>query len=70
MALMAAKVINLSTDTDQSSACKVFLKLRITNSKIGIMTRKLRITIRVALLPALEAIPETMLAGKPRTFNR
>lgn len=67
MALMAKRLKTLSALTDQSSPSMAFLEIRIAINKIGMITGKLKIAINVALFPAFEAIPETIvkLAEKP-----
>lgn len=61
MAFIAKRVINLSALTDQSSPSMAFLETLIAIRRIGIMTGKLNIAIKVALLLAFEAIPDTMV---------
>ena len=67
MALMAASVINLSTLTEKSKPSIAFLDTLMAIKRMGIITGKLKIAIKVALLLALEAMPETMVkhAEKP-----
>lgn len=68
IALIAKSVSNLSTLTLQSKPSIAFLETRMVISKIGIITGKLKIAIKVALLLALEAIPDTIVrqAEKPK----
>ena len=61
IALMASSVSNLSTLNPLSKPSIACLEMLIAISKIGMIKRKLSMAIRVALLPALEAIPETMV---------
>jgi hypothetical protein len=76
IALIASRLSSLSALTLKSNPSSAFLEMRIAISKIGIITGKLKIAISVALFPALEAIPLTMvkLAEKPTEprikFNR
>ncbi len=61
MALIARSVISLSTLTLKSNPSMAFLETLMAIIKIGIITGKLKIAINVALLLALDAMPETMV---------
>ena len=71
MALIAISVTILSILTDQSNPSMAFFDTRMAISKIGMMTGKLNIAINVALLLALDAIPDTIVrqAEKPTAPN-
>ena len=65
--LIAKRLRSLSLLTLQSSPSSAFLEMRMAIKSMGMITGKLKIAIKVALLPAFEAMPETMvrLAEKP-----
>ena len=61
MALMASKVSNLSTLNPLSNPSIACLEMLIAINKMGMISGKLKMAINVPLLPAFEAIPDTMV---------
>jgi hypothetical protein len=65
---IAKSIISSSQLEALSSPSRAFFDILISRSKRGMMIGKLRIAIRVAFPPALDAIPETIVKvhEKPR----